>query len=145
MDHTETNGRRTWHAAVLVAVLGAAFLLGAFLSSAGYLAYAIIGAMFLGIAVLIGRHVRFSLTLMFLITALIAELLAVWRLTPTEGDPDVRRWQLIEVGMSEKEVEEIMGRRGSRVGLDEWDYAHGITVEFRNGHVTKAYRSPVRY
>jgi hypothetical protein len=104
--------------------------------------------MFLGLALLVGWHVRFSLTMMFLLTALVAELLAVWRLTrqlPRNElvDPDLIQWRLIEVGMTEKDVERIMGRRGGEMytqTYSEWQYPHGIVVQFQDGRVKQKYR-----
>jgi hypothetical protein len=57
------------------------------------------------------RHrFRFSIALMLLLVALVAELLAVWIWTPRQYTPQV--FNQIEKGMTEAEVEKIMGGSG---------------------------------
>jgi hypothetical protein len=57
---------------------------------------------------------QFSIVLMLLLTALLAELFAAWRLAPKEAVYTPQNWTHIEEGMTEAEVEKIMGSFGGR-------------------------------
>jgi hypothetical protein len=89
------------------------------------------------------RPIQLSLTLLLLLVALLASLLAVWRLQEV---PDYRQlnYHLVEPGMTHHEVARILGERHSgkagkwvyRIDRDEMN-KEWITVEiaFENGVV----------
>ena len=97
----------------------------------------------------IRRAFQFSILLMLLLVALFAEFFAAWRLTPTEPAYTPQNWLQIQKGMSEVEVEAIMGRRGrvfksggqhywlfhDRSGQSAWST---LKVGFKNNHVVDA-------
>jgi hypothetical protein len=93
------------------------------------------------------RRIQFSLTLLLLLVVLISELLAAWALTPLPpGSP--ANWEQIEVGMTELEVEKILGNRGwafsDNKGNSHWKYPSArVRVTFRNGRVVNAFVTPV--
>jgi hypothetical protein len=101
----------------------------------------ILCALFLAMPLAHVRKLKFSLTLMLLLMVLVSELLAVWSLNPP-GRSKKAKWWTVEMGMTEREVEMIMGSRGiakpTGGGEVDWFYDGDITISFRNGRVSEA-------
>jgi hypothetical protein len=96
---------------------------------------------------------QFSIVLMLLLTALFAELFAAWRLVPEEPVYTPQNWTQIEEGMTEAEVERIMGSFGGRYtrnGTTYLTYRHSeaqgewsrLEIVIKNGLVVELRPSP---